>query len=53
MGSDDPDENFFQIGAGISAVLRNNVQAFIDYRRVVSLDNVEANLLTVGVRGAF
>jgi uncharacterized protein YhjY with autotransporter beta-barrel domain len=51
--SDDPDEDFFELGVGISAVFANNLQAFIDYRTTVDLDNVSAELITIGVRGSF
>ena len=53
VGSDDPDEDFYQLGVGISAVFASNIQAFVDYRTALGLDDVEANLLTIGIRGSF
>lgn len=53
VDSDEPDEDFFELGLGISAVFANNIQAFVDYRTTVDLDNVNANLFTIGIRGTF
>ena len=51
--TEEPDEDFFELGLGVSAVFGNNIQAFFDYSTTVGLDDVEAHLFTVGVRGTF
>lgn len=51
--TDDPDEDFYEVGLGLSAVFANNIQAFIDYRTTLDLDKVDAQLFTVGIRGSF
>lgn len=51
--SDDPDEDYFEVGIGVSAVFAQNIQAFIDYTTTVDLEDVDANLLTIGIRGSF
>lgn len=51
--SDAPDDSFFEIGLGVSAVFANNLQGFLEYRTVADLDNVSADLITIGIRGVF
>ena len=51
--SDDPDKDYFELGLGLSAVFANNIQAFVEYRTTVELENVSADLFTIGIRGAF
>lgn len=53
VGSDDPDEDYFSIGLGVAAIFANNIQAFIDYRATLGLEDASANLFTIGVRGSF
>lgn len=53
VASDDPDEDYFELGLGISAVFANNIQAFVDYRTTVELEDMNSNLFTIGIRGAF
>ncbi|WP_187276388.1 autotransporter outer membrane beta-barrel domain-containing protein [Parahaliea maris] len=53
MGSDDPDEDFYELGLGISAVFAQNLTGFIDYRTTLDLDNISADLYTIGIRGSF
>lgn len=53
VGSDEPDEDYYELGLGISAVFANSLTAFFDYRTTLGLENVTANLFTVGIRGAF
>jgi uncharacterized protein YhjY with autotransporter beta-barrel domain len=51
--SDEPDDSFFEIGVGVSAVFANNLQGFVEYRTVAGLDEISADLFSIGVRGAF
>ena len=51
--SDEPDDSFFEIGVGVSAVFANNLQGFIEYRTVAGLDEISADLFSIGIRGAF
>jgi outer membrane lipase/esterase len=51
--TDDPDEDFFELGVGVSALFAGNIQAYLDYRTTLGLDDVSANLFTIGVRGSF
>lgn len=53
VSTDDPDEDYFEVGVGISAVFAQNIQAFIDYTTTVDLEDVSAELITIGIRGAF
>ncbi|PLW68638.1 hypothetical protein C0039_11530 [Pseudohalioglobus lutimaris] len=53
VGSDDPDTDYFSVGLGVAAVFANNIQAFVDYRTTLGLEDVSANLFTIGVRGSF
>ena len=53
VDSDDPDEDYFELGVGVSAVFANNIQAFVNYSTTVDLENVDAELFTVGIRGTF
>ncbi len=53
VASDDPDEDFFELGIGLSALFAHNLQGFIDYRTTLGLEDVSANLFTIGVRGSF
>lgn len=51
--SDDPDENFYRWGIGLSAVFANGFAAFIDYDAVMSLDTVDYGEFTAGLRYSF
>jgi uncharacterized protein with beta-barrel porin domain len=51
--TDDPDRNYFNLGAGLSAVFQRGVSAFVYYETVLALENVTANKIAVGVRLAF
>lgn len=47
------DEDFFGVSVGISSVLANGTQWFVNYDTVVDLDNVSQHIFTGGVRVAF
>jgi outer membrane lipase/esterase len=51
--SDDPDQDFFRWGVGLSALFANGFAAFIDYDAVLSLETVDYGELTVGLRYSF
>ncbi len=51
--TDEPDEDYFEVGIGVSAVFAQNIQAFIDYTTTVDLEDVSAELITIGIRGSF
>lgn len=51
--TEEADEDYFELGLGVSAVFGNNLNAFISYSTTVGLDDVEAHLFTVGIRGSF
>ncbi len=51
--TDDPTEDFVELGLGINAVFANRFTAFIDYRTSLGIDDTSANLITLGIRGAF
>jgi hypothetical protein len=51
--SDGPDEDYFEMGLGLPAVFANNIQTFVDYRTTVELEDVSADLFTIGIRGTF
>jgi uncharacterized protein YhjY with autotransporter beta-barrel domain len=51
--TDDADSDYFDVTVGVSAQFRNNVAAFLQFGTVLGLTDTSANLLTVGIRGAF
>ena len=53
LNTDDPDEDFGELAVGVSAIFAGNLQMFVDYRTTVALDDVEAHLISVGIRGTF
>jgi len=48
--TDDPDENYFELNLGMSAVMRDGVQAFFDYQTLLGHRYVDDHSFTVGVR---
>jgi outer membrane lipase/esterase len=51
--TDDPDRNFFNLGAGLSATFRGGVAAFVYYETVLGLADVSAHNVVFGVRLEF
>ncbi len=51
--TDDPDRNYFELGAGISAVMRGGLQAFFNYQTLLGHQYITDHSFTVGVRGEF
>jgi outer membrane lipase/esterase len=48
--TDDPDRDFFNVGAGLSAVFAGGMSAYFYYETVLGLDNVAAHHFALGVR---
>lgn len=51
--TDDPDRDYFELGLGVSAVLRGETQVFFDYETLLGHKHVEDHVFTAGVRSAF
>ena len=52
-GTDEPDQNYFELGFGISAVFKNGQQLFFKYDSLLGLKNVTSHLVTLGARWEF
>lgn len=53
LDTDNPDRDYFNFGAGLSAVFQRGVSAFVYYETVLALRDVTAHQVAVGVRLAF
>jgi len=51
--TDKPDRDFFELSAGVSAVLPHNIQAFVNYRILVGHDFYDNQVGTAGLRVTF
>ncbi|MCW8091157.1 autotransporter outer membrane beta-barrel domain-containing protein [Alteromonas sp. ASW11-130] len=51
--TDEPDSNYFNLGAGVSVVFPNGIQAFVDANTTVGLEDFTYTNFTAGVRMAF
>lgn len=51
--TDDPDRNYFELGAGVSAVMRGGLQGFFSYQTLLSHEFITDHSFTIGVRGEF
>ncbi len=51
--TDDPDEDYFNLGAGLAAVFPHGINAFVYYETPIGLDDVDAHYVTAGVRYEF
>jgi outer membrane lipase/esterase len=51
--TDDADSDFFELTAGLSAQFANRLFGFVQYNYTAGLRNVNANLVTIGLRGTF
>lgn len=51
--TDEPDEDFLDVSLGLLGQFRNNVALFIQYNGIVGLEDTEANVVTLGIRGTF
>ena len=48
--TDSPDRNYYTVGLGVSAVLRNRTQLYAEVKSLLDLDNVSETLFAVGAR---
>ena len=53
FNTDEPDNDVFDVGVGIGLQFAFNFFAFLDYSQTVALDQGDAHLVSIGVRGAF
>ncbi len=51
--TDEPDRDFFNLAAGISAVLQGGFQLFLDYSTVLDYENITLHKFTGGLRWEF
>ncbi|MEH6592480.1 MAG: autotransporter outer membrane beta-barrel domain-containing protein [Halioglobus sp.] len=48
--TDEPDEDYAEVGVGVSAVFKGGLQAFFNYDTILELEDLTTHLFTVGVR---
>lgn len=48
--SGNPDRNFFNVSAGLSANLKHGIQAFFNYETILGLSNIDVHNFTAGIR---
>ena len=53
FNNDPPDRNYFNVGAGVVAVLRNGIAPFLNYRTLVGYSDQSSHVVTAGVRIPF
>jgi outer membrane autotransporter protein len=51
--TDDPAGNYGIVGAGLSALFAQRLQAYVYYERVVGVSYLKSNAISVGLRGQF
>ena len=51
--TDDPDEDYGEVTLGISAQMQNSLFLYLQWETAVGLEDTNANLITLGVRGIF
>ncbi len=51
--TNDPDENYFVVGGGLSAVLKGGTQLFVEYSILLGHDDIDNQIITGGLRLAF
>jgi len=51
--TDNPDRDYFKVGGGISFVVKNGIQGFVDYEATLGLDDISNHVVTVGGRYEF
>ena len=51
--TDDPDDTYFDVTVGISAQFANDLFVFLQYGTVLGLDDTDASVATLGLRGTF
>lgn len=53
VGTDEPDQDYFSLGAGLACLWKGGTQAFFDLESLVGLQDVTSYRATAGVRWAF
>jgi len=53
ISSDNPDRNFFNLGAGLAATLAHGVSAFMFYEALVGNNNLTQHSFSAGIRSEF
>ncbi len=48
--TDGPEEDYAELGVGISAIFKGGMQAFINYDTVLGIDNLDIHIFTAGLR---
>ncbi len=48
--ADDPDTDWYQLSAGVSAQFAHGIAAFLDYEEVIEYDNTDLSIVTLGAR---
>ena len=51
--TDDPDRDYYRLGAGCSAVLPHGMSAFASYETLIGLADISSHLVTIGMRYEF
>ena len=51
--TENPDRDYFALGAGVAAALKKGVAAFLDYETVIGLRDITTHNFTAGVRVQF
>lgn len=51
--TDDPDRDYFDLGAGLSTVFPGGIQCFLDYSTVLGYDDLSVHRITAGLRLEF
>ena len=51
--TDDPDRDYFALGAGVSATFRKGLAAFLEYEGIVGLRDITNHNFTAGIRLEF
>jgi outer membrane autotransporter protein len=53
LEGDDPDRDYFNVGAGISAIFAHGMMAFVNYEGLVGYDDLSRHRVTAGLRMEF
>jgi outer membrane lipase/esterase len=53
IATDDPDEDYFVFGLGVSSLLANRLQLYATYEGLFGYDDLTSNGISLGIRGQF
>lgn len=51
--TNEPDQDYVELGIGITAVFAKNIQAFINYDTLIGLSDLESHVVSLGLRWEF